>query len=467
MKTLARLAVLATLAGLYACNDFEQAYQGCVQSGACLAGGGAAGGLAGGAAGGASGGATGGGSAGGAAGGGESCDAGSMRACGKGRCTGTQTCLGDGWTLCNGAAPQVETCRNGVDDDCDGNIDGTRVNLTETAGVPSTQVTVAPLDGGSLMVLWAEGTRVQATVVSPNNTRSPPVAPSITERLDSGTLASSLPEVASDADTVAAAWFEQRADGQNRVVLATLDPTSGLSNLFTKGATTVMAGAGLTVSELAIAVSADRLMVAVVSNGALSYSVYPVPLGAFPAELAHATTGFAAQVTHVRLAAAGGGRFWLTAELGAPSPSGYCLSLDDAGLSCTAADGIGPNVVPVSSGGPYQARLFTVRSLDGGYNDVCTATLVDAGIVTLPTELKLYQGSRTELRAVPAAAGKSLLAWEETGHGMHLLLVGAEGDAGQDQVLNTGLRPHPGHLPGHEALLYDDSGDIFLRRICL
>ncbi len=53
-------------------------------------------------------------------------DEGLMRGCGNdvGECTtGTETCMAGGWGGCTGITPTAETC-NGLDDDCDGVIDG-------------------------------------------------------------------------------------------------------------------------------------------------------------------------------------------------------------------------------------------------------------------------------------------------------------------------------------------------------
>lgn len=48
---------------------------------------------------------------------------GMTRPCGLGACAGTQTCTGGIWTACEGPPPTEEICSNGVDDDCDGEID--------------------------------------------------------------------------------------------------------------------------------------------------------------------------------------------------------------------------------------------------------------------------------------------------------------------------------------------------------
>ncbi len=52
------------------------------------------------------------------------CQAGATEACDVGACAGQRRCVSGRWSSCDGAQPSPEICDNGIDDDCDGLVDG-------------------------------------------------------------------------------------------------------------------------------------------------------------------------------------------------------------------------------------------------------------------------------------------------------------------------------------------------------
>jgi len=240
-------------------------------------------------------------------------DDGVSRACPlqKGVCAGASAGCSDAGATCDFAyGPQyqrVETRCDGLDNDCDGVVDRSApVNVSRSAGVVSRRpVAVAVPGGESVLVLYEEGEKVAARVLKADGTLSDPVPPSVTVE---AAAKASLPAIAASGSLIVAAWAEELPTTK-RVMVASLDPLTGRSNLTGGGALLAMTVMNPTEVAVAVDEAAGRLVLAVTDTPGVRLSGFsstlPPPMGspAFSAD-PYDTLG-----RRTMLAPAGGGAF--------------------------------------------------------------------------------------------------------------------------------------------------------------
>lgn len=234
----------------------------------------------------------------------------------KGVCAGAAAaCGGDGGCVA-AYGPSYEVIEgkcDGLDNDCDGVADRSGVvNVSQSPGVISRKPVAVRVPGSeAVIVLYEEGPKVVARVLRADGTISDAIAPSVTVEASTKSYA---PALAANGSLIVAAWAEEVGSAK-RVMVASLDPATGRSNLPSNGA--LLALTATNPSEVVVAVdqAAGRLMLGVVDTNGVRLagfsSTLPPPMGA-PAWVADPYDSLGQRLS---LSPAGGGSFWLGYDL--------------------------------------------------------------------------------------------------------------------------------------------------------
>jgi hypothetical protein len=376
----------------------------------------------------------------------------------------------------------VESCGNGLDDDCDGVVDGWQtVDVSQAGTTDAKSAHAVTLPNGDIAVLWWEAPTVFGRIVRADGTLSSRVQPSASLASGEGKSSNGVMALAASDDALISAWYEfNPTDAGMSVVLASLDRTTLVSSLPGAGVVRIpllQLGSYVAVgldfaSGVATLASIDG------QTNALAYRAYDWPLATTSLPRALQPTLFA-PAARPQLAPAGGGNFWINylhtsfASVSA-APFLTCRIDANATLTCpsTSTPGVMPAVVPTHPGPGFESQTYFISIAPDGGNVGLAQLTCDGGGCYGPVGLPFPDAHRTELQATPVGLGSvALLAWQE-GAAPNFVYRYAFTDGGPSL-------PQPGELPqplelggGAHGIVYDtfntDAGRsiVALRRWC-
>ncbi len=386
----------------------------------------------------------------------------------KGVCAGASAGCGDAGDVCRAAyGPSyqvVESACDGLDNDCDGIIDRSApVNVSQSPGVVSrAPVAVRAPGSEATLVMYEEGSKIVSRVVGADGTLSEAVAPSTT--VEAATRAWA-PALAVNGGLVVAAWAEETAMA-TRVVVATLDPATGRSNLMDQGAVT--AGAFVNVVQVAVAVDqpTSRLMLMVLSGTSVFVRAYaatlptPMPLFGFDALI---------QGRNLTVSSAGGGFF----SFGIDNPDGRTMRgfiTPSSGVHFDRDQPMGQStqLIGLGDGGLVSGHLAGTGMSKRVTVERCTLTSDDVSCVN-----PVLLNAPSDSSALRVSAG-GLAAWQDGVSSPTVTQCWVDRpDAGQS--LGPGRRPAPVASSSLASVFFDtesvvsatvSTDEVYLVRSC-
>jgi len=407
----------------------------------------------------------------------------------RGECAGGRArCLSGAYETCGAATfggnpnwePNETRC-DGRDNDCDGLVDAwAPLNVSATPGRSRSPAAVATASG--VVVLWEEevdagsGTfRVRSRVVQETG-----LTPIVFPSFQAGQAARGAhPAIAVDGTEVVAAWDEETAAGAKRIVVTSLDPSTGRSILPMEGALQPLAAPAQPMHvAVAVDATAQRALLAVVDGSTLNLTRLILPLTTMQTPPLATITG----VVRSQLAPAGNRSFWLTYE----STIGQvirCLVDDNLARDCAMlVSGTSPGIAPLNAAAPFAASSYWLQDVGGGMQRITQARCSDGGTCVSGTVLPAIgpRSSMVTLHAAAAArnATPTLFTWEEgVGASASVRYAHANRDAGvMPSGSSPGRRPQAVFLTGaRHGIVFDSDGasggavtpnEIWLSRFC-